>query len=164
MRECKGCGATFTRGERVCGYCGTDLLTGEGPREREREPRPDREERNARKQEAGEGFQQKQKWSSHSYRYRPSDGSWRRQQGSHVEYGQSPPLEMWEQERHRDLISAVLAFVGGWFGLHWFYRREMSRGIRYALFSWTGIPAILGIIQGIGFLRKGFFPDTHYLP
>jgi TM2 domain-containing membrane protein YozV len=42
-------------------------------------------------------------------------------------------------------------FLGG-LGIHWFYLNHPLRGLLYLLFSWTLIPAILGLIEGITFL------------
>ncbi|MCB0689121.1 MAG: NINE protein [Saprospiraceae bacterium] len=49
-------------------------------------------------------------------------------------------------------VAAILAFFGGAIGLHRFYLGQVGLGIIYALFFWTFIPAILGILDGIIFL------------
>jgi TM2 domain-containing membrane protein YozV len=43
----------------------------------------------------------------------------------------------------------VLAIVIGDFGIHKFYAGKIGLGIVYLLFFWTGIPAIIGLIEGI---------------
>ena len=48
-------------------------------------------------------------------------------------------------------IAALLAIFLGGFGVHRFYLGNIFIGILYLLFCWTGIPAILGIIEGIYF-------------
>ncbi|MBP1732610.1 MAG: hypothetical protein H6Q55_3039, partial [Deltaproteobacteria bacterium] len=40
------------------------------------------------------------------------------------------------------------------FGIHKFYLGKVGLGIIYILFCWTGIPFIVGIIEGIIYLTK----------
>lgn len=60
-------------------------------------------------------------------------------------YGQTQPAERSSDK----LIAGLLALFLGSFGVHHFYLGKIGKGILYALLSWTGIPAILGFIQGI---------------
>lgn len=46
-------------------------------------------------------------------------------------------------------IYVVLAFVMGSFGVHKFYSKKIGMGVLYFLFFWTGIPALVGVIEGI---------------
>lgn len=48
--------------------------------------------------------------------------------------------------------AAVLAILFGGIGIHKFYLGKPIQGIFYIFFSWTFIPLILGIIEGIIFL------------
>jgi TM2 domain-containing membrane protein YozV len=48
--------------------------------------------------------------------------------------------------------AGVLALMLGAFGVHKFYLGRMGAGISYALFSWTGIPFVLGLIEGVAYL------------
>ena len=50
------------------------------------------------------------------------------------------------------LLAAVLAIFLGGFGVHKFYLGQPGRGILFLAFSWTGIPFLVAIIQGIGYL------------
>ena len=43
---------------------------------------------------------------------------------------------------------AVLAIILGCFGVHKFYVGKIGMGILYLLFSWTIVPALVGIIEG----------------
>lgn len=52
----------------------------------------------------------------------------------------------------RRVISALFAILLGTFGVHKFYLGKVGQGILYALFFWTGIPAVVGIIEGILYL------------
>lgn len=48
--------------------------------------------------------------------------------------------------------AAILAFLLGWIGVHKFYLDQNKAGTLYLLFCWTGIPLILSIIEGVGYL------------
>ena len=52
-----------------------------------------------------------------------------------------------EQARRDEVIGVLLALFLGSFGIHHFYLRRNGLGILYLVFSWTGIPAILGFIE-----------------
>lgn len=66
--------------------------------------------------------------------------------------------------------AGLLGIFGGTFGVHHFYLGNYKRGVLYALFSWTGITAIIGFIEGVLFLmrdeddfdRKYNFADLTY--
>ena len=50
----------------------------------------------------------------------------------------------------------LLAILLGGFGVHKFYTGKTMWGIIYILLCWTGIPAILALVEGIiGFTTKG---------
>lgn len=49
-------------------------------------------------------------------------------------------------------VAAILAFFGGFIGLHRFYLGQVGLGVLYALFVFTGLSVILGILDGILFL------------
>jgi TM2 domain-containing membrane protein YozV len=50
------------------------------------------------------------------------------------------------------LVAAVLAMLLGVFGVHWFYLNNRYLGAFYLLFSWTLIPAIAGVCDGLFFI------------
>jgi len=52
----------------------------------------------------------------------------------------------------RRVTAALLAFFLGGIGAHKFYLGRSGEGLLYLLLCWTGIPAILGLIDGIGYL------------
>ncbi|HEC2150862.1 TPA: TM2 domain-containing protein [Staphylococcus delphini] len=41
------------------------------------------------------------------------------------------------------------AFLLGGFGAHKFYINKKGLGFLYLLFCWTGVPGVIGIIEGI---------------
>lgn len=50
------------------------------------------------------------------------------------------------------MAAGLLAIFLGCFGVHKFYLGKIGMGILYVLFFWTGIPAIIGFIEGIIYL------------
>ncbi|MEO0288945.1 MAG: NINE protein [candidate division WOR-3 bacterium] len=50
------------------------------------------------------------------------------------------------------IAAGVLGILLGSFGIHKFYLGQVGWGIVYLLFCWTGIPSIIGIIEGIIYL------------
>ena len=47
------------------------------------------------------------------------------------------------------IIYSVLSFFLGGLGVHKFFVNKTGLGIIYLLFCWTGIPGVIGIIEGI---------------
>ncbi|MDO6524102.1 NINE protein [Motilimonas sp. 1_MG-2023] len=60
-------------------------------------------------------------------------------------------MEQVELKYKSRVASALLAIIGGSLGLHRFFLGQWW-GVFYLLFSWTLIPAIVGLIEGIVFL------------
>lgn len=54
---------------------------------------------------------------------------------------------------HKTVYVLLAIFLGG-FGGHKFYSGRIGLGIVYALFVWTFIPAIIGLVEGIIALGK----------
>ena len=50
------------------------------------------------------------------------------------------------------VVAGILAILLGDLGIHKFYLGKIGWGIIYLLFCWTGIPAIVGLIEGIIYL------------
>jgi len=53
----------------------------------------------------------------------------------------------YQQASKSEVAGVLLAFFFGVFGIHKFYLGQTGWGIVYALFFWTGIPAIAGFIE-----------------
>lgn len=62
------------------------------------------------------------------------------------------------KKRVNKVIYALLAIFLGGVGIHKFYAGKIGMGIVFFIFSWTFIPAIIGLIQGIGALART--PDS----
>lgn len=54
--------------------------------------------------------------------------------------------------RRNKWVAIILAFFFGAFGIHKFYLGQIGIGIIYLLFCWTGITAIIGIIEAVLYL------------
>lgn len=46
-------------------------------------------------------------------------------------------------------IYILFAFLLGCFGIHKFYAKRYFLGFIYLIFAWSGIPGVIGIIEGI---------------
>ena len=57
-------------------------------------------------------------------------------------------------------IAGILAMLFGTIGLHKFYMKEWKQGILYLVFFWTGVPLILGMLDGARYLRRGIDGDS----
>jgi TM2 domain-containing membrane protein YozV len=53
----------------------------------------------------------------------------------------------YERARKDEMTGTLLALFLGAFGIHHFYLRRNTAGILYLIFFWTGITAILGVIE-----------------
>jgi RNA polymerase subunit RPABC4/transcription elongation factor Spt4 len=53
---------------------------------------------------------------------------------------------------HNKVTAGLLGILLGTFGVHKFYLGQTGSGIVYILFCWTGIPSIIGFIEGIVYL------------
>ena len=51
-------------------------------------------------------------------------------------------------------VAGILAILIGAFGVHQFYLGNTGKGILYAIFFWTGIPVIVGVIDGVLLLTR----------
>ncbi len=61
-------------------------------------------------------------------------------------------IQKWQRNSH--IECGLIAIVFGSLGLHKFYRGKYGRGMLYFLFCWSGIPALVGILEGIHYLTQ----------
>jgi TM2 domain-containing membrane protein YozV len=54
-------------------------------------------------------------------------------------------------EKNRS-TAAFLAMLLGWLGAHKFYLGRPVAGVLYLLFCWSGIPGLVGLVEGIFYL------------
>ena len=50
------------------------------------------------------------------------------------------------------VVAGVLAILLGDLGIHKFYLGKSTVGLLYLVFCWTGIPAVVGLIEGVLYL------------
>ena len=50
------------------------------------------------------------------------------------------------------IAAGILGILLGGLGVHKFYLGKIGLGVLYLLFFWTGIPGIIGLIEGIIYL------------
>ena len=55
-------------------------------------------------------------------------------------------------EKKEKLITALLAFFLGSFGIHHFYLGNKGRGFLYLIFCWTFLPGFIAFIEGVLFI------------
>lgn len=56
---------------------------------------------------------------------------------------------LYDGPRVHKIAYMLIAIFLGTFGIHRFYAKRYLSGIVYILFCWTGIPSLLGLIEGI---------------
>ena len=61
-------------------------------------------------------------------------------------------IQKWSRNSHVEC--GLIAIVFGSIGLHKFYVGKYGRGMLYILFCWCGIPALIGILEGIHYLSE----------
>ena len=50
------------------------------------------------------------------------------------------------------VVAGILGILLSCLGIHKFYMGNILAGVVYILFSWTGLPGLLGLIEGIIYL------------
>ena len=66
--------------------------------------------------------------------------------------GMAAPMAMAATGDKSKVVAGILGILLGSFGIHKFYLGSIGKGILFLLFCWTGIPGIIGFIQGIIYL------------
>jgi len=56
-------------------------------------------------------------------------------------------------ETNKYIYSGLAFFLGG-LGIHKFYVKQNKKALLYLLFCWTGIPGVIGMVEGILALLK----------
>jgi TM2 domain-containing membrane protein YozV len=65
-----------------------------------------------------------------------------------------PPMTPTTPTGKTRITAAIFAILLGSFGAHKFYMGDTALGVIYLLFFWTGIPGLIGLIEGIVYLTK----------
>lgn len=53
-------------------------------------------------------------------------------------------MSAWQKD---EVVGVLLALFLGTFGAHHFYLRRPGLGILYIVFSWTGVPTVIGFVE-----------------
>lgn len=64
------------------------------------------------------------------------------------------------KENKSTFLAGLLALLLGNFGVHKFYMGDNVWGIIYLIFFWTGIPALLGLVEGIILVSNAIKADN----
>ena len=59
-----------------------------------------------------------------------------------------------ENSEKSKVAAGVFGILLGGLGIHKFYMGKVGVGLIYILFCWTGIPAIIGLVEGILYLTE----------
>jgi TM2 domain-containing membrane protein YozV len=55
--------------------------------------------------------------------------------------------QQYQSVRRDEIVGVLLALFLGGFGAHHFYLRRTGMGVLYLLFSWTGVPWLIGFLE-----------------
>lgn len=72
------------------------------------------------------------------------------------------PIDKMSPPKKDRYAASILAILLGGLGIHKFYLGEIGWGLVYLLFTWTYIPMIVGIIEGIVFLVNPQYFNKKY--
>ena len=61
-------------------------------------------------------------------------------------------IQKWKRNDH--IECGIIAIIFGSVGLHKFYNGKYGKGMLYFIFCWSGIPALVGILEGIHYLAE----------
>jgi TM2 domain-containing membrane protein YozV len=78
----------------------------------------------------------------------PYQGQYQPPQGPYY----PPPVQQPSYSGKSKVVAGILGIFLGGLGIHKFYLGRTGAGVVYLLFCWTGIPAIIGFIEGIIYL------------
>ena len=167
---CPNCGEPVKNSARFCENCGVQLMEDldgvdvSAPASVITDGNQQYEARNdASWQDADDDYEEVEPQSDpyreylrHTYDYKGSDRVEQRaaytSSSSKIDYERYASYNWPVRNR---ITAGVLAIVLGGLGIHKFYLGKIGQGILMLLFAWTGIPGIIGLIQGIIYLTEG---------
>ena len=123
---CRACGHEMDENARFCPACGADSA------------------------QQSAGTQQNSSQGSNYY-YGPQNAA----PGGNAYYGQqyAVPTAIDPSWPVKSKVAAgLLAILLGGLGIHKFYLGKVGLGVVYLLFCWTGVPEIIGLVEGIIYL------------
>lgn len=143
--QCKNCGADYGPDDMFCSFCGSPI---------------------EREQEGYGGFDQQS--------YKASNGGTQVIQNIYVNSNGTGDTHIadvlgnmganFRQNNAADyrnrytlvrnrIVAGILAIILGFIGVQFFYLNKIVSGILCVMFWWTGIPCLIGIIQGVCMLK-----------
>ena len=162
---CPNCGEPVRNADKFCQACGykltdepvdvdvlrhTNTVSSGNVQYQETEYTPvEAEERSPYEEYLSHTYDHQREQKADNYRqYQSSRNSYGYQRGE-VEYFTDPSWPV----RSR-IAAGLFAILMGGLGVHKFYLNKIGEGILMLLFSWTGIPYLIGLIQGIIYLTQ----------
>ena len=76
------------------------------------------------------------------------------------------PAPLYADVRRQRILMSALAILLGTFGAHRFYQGRVGLGILYVLFCATGLPTVIGLVEGLRYATMPLekFYETIYRP
>lgn len=142
---CPQCGAPITPGASECKYCGEKFVQQQVNQNMNQSGNQGYTGQNGGFSQQGNGFNQQQ------YQRQPYQQNGFVQPPLQPQYVYVSPVNpAWPQKSK--IAAGILAIFLGGIGIHKFYLGKVGSGLLYLIFCWTGIPAIVGFIEGILYL------------
>ena len=138
IKTCSQCGAPIQASAQSCKFCGAEFA---------KKPEPVAQSAYSRTPPQSAPPPRQAGLYAGSYQQRPYGGQY--QQPQRPYYPQGQPV--YNSGKSKVAAGILGIFLGG-IGVHKFYLGHVGLGIVYLLFCWTGIPAIVGFIEGIVYL------------
>jgi len=134
---CPQCGAAISPGAAECKYCGEPLKQFSQQVVPQQAPTPLQYQQPIYQQPYQQPYQQAP--------YQQPMGNMYNQNPYGEGINPSWPIK-------NKIVAGILGIFLGGIGVHKFYMGKVGMGILYLLFCWTGIPAIIGFVEGIIYL------------
>ena len=164
MAYCPQCGAPIPAGSNECKYCGEKFQQQPQQTYQQQQPQPQQTYQQQQPQ-AQQTYQQPQPQAQQPYQPQPQQTYQQPYQQPQANPYQQPLVQnVYVQQpfnginpawplKSKTAAGLLGIFLGG-IGVHKFYLGKVGMGILYLLFCWTGVPAIIGFIEGIIYLTS----------
>lgn len=139
-RVCPQCGAPIDPGASECKFCGERLTSQQYQQPQYQQPQ----------------YQQPQYQQPQYQQPQYQQPQYQQPQYQQPQYQQPQQIYMtainpaWPVKSK--IAAGILAIFFGGIGIHKFYMGKIGMGILYLCFCWTGIPEVVGFIEGIIYL------------
>lgn len=142
---CPQCGAPVEPGARECKFCGEKLV----------------------QQQVNQQFNPQFNQQQMNQQFNPQMNQQFNQQQMNQQYNQQPRTVYVQQPVPQPvymtainpawpikskIAAGILAIFLGGIGIHKFYMGKVGMGLLYLIFCWTGVPAMVGFIEGVIYL------------